>query len=162
MCVRIRLWPCTARGENLHVKKTDTTMGTNIMVVGIVVQLVLIAIFDGLFTMVMFRGWKTIRRHRNLMVLCAVTKFAITCMVVRGVYRTLELLQGWRGYLITNERFAIGLEGAMMAAAVTAFNILNPGKLLENDFAESSNASYQHSKTEIPLGPYIRDPERGN
>jgi hypothetical protein len=127
-------------------KKTSTTLGTNIMVIGIIVQLVLIAVFDALFTMVMVRGWKTIRKHKNLMVLCGVTKFVITCMVIRGVYRTMELLQGWRGYLITNERFAVGLEGAMMAAAVVAFNILNPGKLLQKEVGENT------SETKVDMG----------
>jgi hypothetical protein len=92
------------------------------------------------------------------MILCMVTKFVITCMVIRGVYRTMELLQGWRGYLITHERFAIGLEGSMMAAAVIAFNILNPGKLLEKELGENANVA-GINMGEVPLVTYTSDPE---
>jgi len=111
-------------------KKTDTALGTNIMVVGIILQLVSTCVFDLLFNTVMYRGWKDIRQSQCLLFLCGVTKFVVTCMVIRNVYRSIELLQGWRGYLITHERFTVGLEGTVMAASVLALNLFNLGRLL--------------------------------
>ena len=64
------------------------------------------------------------------MVLCAATMLSVTCVMIRGVYRSIELLQGWTGYLIENERFEIALDGAMIVAAVAVFNFCNPGVLL--------------------------------
>lgn len=56
--------------------------------------------------------------------------FSVLCIYVRSIYRTIELLQGWRGYLITHEKYFIALDGAMMVAAVAVFNIIHPGWLL--------------------------------
>ena len=111
-------------------KKTDTKPGTNIMVSGIIFQLALTCVFAALFAVVMFRGADAIRRNRHLVILCAATALTVACMVIHGVYRSVELLQGWRGYLITHERFAIALEGAMMFIAVASFNVNSPGFLL--------------------------------
>lgn len=59
--------------------------------------------------------------------LMAAMAFSITCIYIRSIYRTIELLQGWSGYLITHERFFIALDGAMMAPAVAIFNFIHPG-----------------------------------
>jgi hypothetical protein len=120
-------------------KKTSTTPGTNIMLVGIILQLVSTCIFDLLFNIVMYRGWKKIRKNEALMLVCGVTKLVVTCMVIRNVYRSIELLQGWRGFLITHERFTVGLEGAVMATSVLVLNLLNPGWLLTR--AQKSEAT---------------------
>jgi hypothetical protein len=111
-------------------KRTDTAVGTNVMLVGIILQLASTCIFNILFNIVMFRGWKDIRKNQHLMIVCCTTMFVVTCMVIRNVYRSIELLQGWRGFLITHEIFTIGLEGTVMLASVLALNLFNPGWLL--------------------------------
>lgn len=55
--------------------------------------------------------------------------FSVLCIYARSIYRTIELAQGWDGYLITNERYFIALDGAMMVAAVAVFNVFHPGWL---------------------------------
>ena len=35
-------------------------------------------------------------------------------MNLRGFYRSVELIQGWRGYLITHESYVIGLDAVPM------------------------------------------------
>jgi len=52
---------------------------------------------------------------------------SVVLIVIRSIYRTIELLQGWTGYLITTERYFIVLDGAMMVGAVGVFNIARPG-----------------------------------
>jgi len=56
---------------------------------------------------------------------------AIVCMITRGVYRSIELLQGWRGFLNTHQVYIIALDGALMVIAVVALNVCNPERLLK-------------------------------
>lgn len=58
---------------------------------------------------------------------------SIVCIYIRSIYRTIELSQGWSGYLITRERYFIALDGAMMTIAVGVFNFFHPGWLLPKD-----------------------------
>jgi len=111
-------------------KGKDTATATTIMVTGIIFQLASTVVFVTLMESVLFRGLSTLQANRPLLKLAAATMLSVTCMVIRGIYRSMELLQGWRGYLITNERFCIALEGLLMAVAVIIFNFYHPGRLL--------------------------------
>lgn len=111
-------------------KKTSTKPGTDTMVVGIVAQLVSTCVFALLLNYAFVKGSRQIRANRNLTLLSGATLLSIACMIIRGIYRSIELLQGWRGYLITTERYAIVLEGCMMIVAVAIFNIFHPGRLI--------------------------------
>jgi hypothetical protein len=55
---------------------------------------------------------------------------SLTMIFIRSIYRTVELLQGWSGYLITHEGYFIGLDGAIMVVAIGIFNFLDPVYLL--------------------------------
>lgn len=107
----------------------DTKNGTDIMVGGIVFQMAAIAVFSVLFCWVMVRALKSrseMLRQRNILMIAIATVMSIVLIVVRSVYRTIELLQGWEGYLITTEVFFIVLDGAMMVLAVAVFNVAQP------------------------------------
>jgi hypothetical protein len=52
--------------------------------------------------------------------------FSIVLIYIRSIYRTIELLQGWTGYLITHQAYFIALDGSMMVPAVAIFNIIHP------------------------------------
>jgi len=52
--------------------------------------------------------------------------FSILLIYIRSIYRTIELLQGWSGYLITHQRYFIALDGSMMVPAVSIFNFVHP------------------------------------
>lgn len=67
-------------------------------------------------------------RHAQL--LLAGIAFASTMIYVRGVYRSIELAQGWSGYLITHENYFTYLDGLPMALCFSAFAALHPGWLL--------------------------------
>ena len=45
----------------------------------------------------------------------------------RCVYRVAELSEGWDGHLIKIESYFIGLEGAIILAAVYLLNLFHPG-----------------------------------
>lgn len=55
---------------------------------------------------------------------------SVAAIYVRSVYRTVELLQGWRGYLIVREGYFVALDAAMMVVAVGVYNVLDPAVLL--------------------------------
>ena len=108
----------------------NTKPGTNIMVGGIIFQLVSISIFLVFFCLVLFRARRELKFARAVNLVALATVISIIAIYVRCVYRTIELLQGWTGYLITTERYFIALDGAMMVIAMAAFNIWNPSTLL--------------------------------
>lgn len=140
-------------------KKQSTDTATTIMVGGIMFQLVSTCIFTTLYQYVLFRGFETIRRNRPLLYLALATYLSVTCMVVRCIYRSMELRQGWRGYLITNERFAIAMEGYPMLVAIIIFNIFHPERLLRD--AREVQASTQNVFSALELGDRakIRKPD---
>ncbi|KAJ6083081.1 hypothetical protein N7467_007216 [Penicillium canescens] len=119
----------------------DTAPGTHIMVAGIVFQLFSITIF--VFCAADFVR-RTMRRRLlqsltgSVIPLFAAMVLSIVCVYIRSIYRTIELSQGWSGYLITHESYFIALDGAMMIVSVAVFNVLHPGWLLPSGRTISS------------------------
>ncbi|KAJ5239951.1 hypothetical protein N7468_004570 [Penicillium chermesinum] len=111
----------------------NTGTGTDIMVAGIVFQLFSITIF--VICAVDF-AFRTVRRRLlqklsgSVVPLLAAMVLSVMVIYARSIYRTIELVQGWSGYLITHEVYFIALDGAMMVIAVGVFNFLHPGWLL--------------------------------
>ncbi|WVR04189.1 hypothetical protein IAU60_001189 [Kwoniella sp. DSM 27419] len=62
--------------------------------------------------------------------LLAGVAFASAMIFVRGIYRSIELAQGWTGYLITHEAYFIYLDGLPMVLCLAAFAVSHPGWLL--------------------------------
>jgi len=124
---------------------TDTKPGTDTMVAGILFQLGSITIFAFFAVDFLHRTMRQKVLHTmtgTVVPLLAAMVFSITCIYIRSIYRTIELLQGWKGYLITNERFFIALDGTMMVLAVAIFNFIHPGYFLpKNKIIESSRDS---------------------
>ncbi|KAL7815094.1 RTA1 like domain-containing protein [Trichoderma gracile] len=109
----------------------DTTTGTHIMVAGIAFQLFTMTIFAVLV-------FDFLRRARRL-VMMRPTKLALIALFVaflmiyiRSIYRTVELAEGWTGFLITHEGYFIGLDAILMVIAAVVFLILDPAVLLRN------------------------------
>ncbi|KAL8995315.1 MAG: hypothetical protein Q9169_004919 [Polycauliona sp. 2 TL-2023] len=134
ICVDVVSLGVQAAGGGLAAKAfakgTDTKIGTNIMVAGIIFQMVSIIVFEVLFCLVTFKALPQIKASRSLSLLCGATTISVAAILVRSVYRTIELLQGWRGELITEENYFIALDGTMIVVALLVYNILNPGELL--------------------------------
>ena len=127
----------TATQSNKINGNTDT--GTHIMVAGIVFQLASITVFVACaldFIRRCFRDRLLLEKlmepsiRRSTLVLFTATTLSIIFIYIRCIYRTIELAQGWSGYLITHERYFIALDGAMMAPAVVIFNFFHPSWLL--------------------------------
>lgn len=101
------------------------------MVIGIIAQLVSGCFFVVFLTVVIPRAWIDIRKRGNRPILLAMTAivFSTTMMILRGFYRSVELLQGWNGFLITHEGYLIGLDATPMLIAMGILAVLNPGML---------------------------------
>lgn len=56
--------------------------------------------------------------------------FSFVAVYVRSIFRAVQLMQGFRGYLATHEKFFIGLDGVVMFLAIAVFNIVPPYILL--------------------------------
>jgi hypothetical protein len=80
---------------------------------------------------VFFRERKEIVASKPLRWLPAALVLVVICMIARGVYRSIELLQGRTGYLNTHEAYGIGLDGRLMVLAVLTLNLCIPGRLLQ-------------------------------
>ena len=119
-------------------KKSKT--GTNIMVGGILFQMASITIFVGFFVEFLRRVRKQKRSlGTKINILIAATAFSCIMIYIRSIYRTIELLQGWSGYLITHEGYFIGLDAALMLLAVAVFNFIHPGWFLPQSRNELMN-----------------------
>ncbi|KAK6907012.1 hypothetical protein I203_101001 [Kwoniella mangroviensis CBS 8507] len=53
-----------------------------------------------------------------------------TMILIRGIYRSIELTQGWTGHLMTTEMYQNILDALMMLIAVGIYNFIHPGYLL--------------------------------
>lgn len=118
------------------------------MVAGIVFQLVSISVFVyctiDFFLRIKRLGQLQLFTHGPLAALTGAMALSVVCIYIRSIYRTVELAQGWTGYLITHESYFIGLDGVMMVIAVGVFNLCHPGWLLP-------------SKSEVGLPQYRKN-----
>ncbi|KAK8861618.1 hypothetical protein IAR55_002441 [Kwoniella newhampshirensis] len=70
------------------------------------------------------------RDTRGWWFVMAGTAICSLMIIIRGVYRSIELVQGWNGYLISHEVYQDTLDGIPMILAVLAINIFHPGFFL--------------------------------
>ncbi|KAJ5369017.1 RTA1-domain-containing protein [Penicillium cataractarum] len=128
----------------------NTDPGTNTMVAGIVFQLISISVFvycgTDFFLRIKRFGQLKMFTRGPLAALTSAMILSVVCIYIRSIYRTIELAQGWTGYLITHESYFIGLDGVMMIIAVGVFNVCHPGWLLPSK-AEISLPQYQKTST---------------
>lgn len=121
--------------------------GTDIMVAGIVFQLGSITVFALLFLEFLRR----VRREKQrlgtkIVLLIFATALSGLMIYIRSIYRTVELLQGWSGYLITHEGYFIGLDAALMLVAVVAFNFIHPGWFLVEEGSSEFSSGFEVSE----------------
>jgi hypothetical protein len=121
----------------------DPTVGNNLMIAGLSVQVftllifILLALDFSLKTLRRIRALGSqgaldpahskLRQSRAFQGFLAALSFATLCIFTRSVYRVAELSEGWNGHLIKTQRYFIGLEGAIVGAAVLALNAFHPG-----------------------------------
>ena len=119
----------------------DTTNGTHIMVAGICFQMLTMSIYVLLVVIYIFRISKEKVKLTSKIKIFISGMSIITLMIfIRCIYRTVELLGGWNGYIITHEVYFACLDGLPMVITFIAFNIFHPGLFIKNEHkAEPSN-----------------------
>ncbi|KAH8426657.1 uncharacterized protein LDX57_004391 [Aspergillus melleus] len=134
-CIDVTCLTTQAVGGGLagaaYNNNTSTQPGTTTMVVGIITQLAAAVLFSLLVGFVMYRGAKELRENHPLFFMTSATAFATMMMIMRNVYRAIELTEGWRGYLITHEKYVLALDALPMVLAMGIYVIFNPGAQFE-------------------------------
>ncbi len=100
------------------------------MLSGIVFQLASTLVFTGLFIYIIVRANKKgnpALEIKKVWWVIAATALSVLCIIIRGIYRTIELQQGFKGELMTTQKYVLGLDGSMMILSVAVFNVINPG-----------------------------------
>ena len=131
----------------------DTATGTHIMVGGIIFQMATMTVYAGFVFDFLRRVFLRQRAYLSagggggggngggggggggnlttpVKKVLAALFISFVMIYIRSVYRTIELLEGWDGYLITNEGFFFGLDAALMVIAVAVFLVWDPAVLL--------------------------------
>ncbi|KAI0375049.1 RTA1-domain-containing protein [Pilatotrama ljubarskyi] len=136
--------------------QTQVDLGGNIMLAGIIFQLTSITIFVILMgeyffryltekparkpkkdptaeeTYVPIRGILTKKMKLLILSLLLMTFF----LVIRSVYRMIELIDGFSGKIIQTEIYFNIFDGGMVVCAIYTLNILHPGWLLERVYGD--------------------------
>ena len=69
-------------------------------------------------------------------------------IIMRAIYRVIELAQGWRGHLITTEPYFYCLDTAPMIVCMAVWIIGHPGVTLGKEFANPNLKSGQYGIVE--------------
>ncbi|CAO2647695.1 Nn.00g086170.m01.CDS01 [Neocucurbitaria sp. VM-36] len=130
-------------------------IGTDVMIAGIIFQVVVLAIFGFLVTEYSVRTYKRRDRlshnalalwdNRRFKFFCGAVVVAYVTIFVRCIYRIPELLGGWGGELMRVEIDFIILEGVMIVLTVLAQTIFHPG-LCFPALANTMGKKHQQSK----------------
>ncbi|KAI0825085.1 RTA1-domain-containing protein [Trametes gibbosa] len=138
--------------------QSEVDLGGNIMLAGIIFQLTSITVFVVLMieyfvryltdrparkakkdpaaeeSFSFSRGEVTPKMRLMIASLLMMTLF----LIIRSVYRMIELIDGFTGKIIQTEIYFNVFDGAMVVCAIYTLNILHPGWLLERVYREPS------------------------
>lgn len=118
--------------------ESEQDQGTHIMVAGIAFQLFTMTLF-GLLLLDFVRrvlGSNDAFRSsttRGMKLVFGAVGISFVMIYTRSVYRTVELAQGWNGYLISHEAYFIGLDAAIMVVAVGVFVGFDPAVIFRRE-----------------------------
>ncbi|KAL8290244.1 hypothetical protein RQP46_003183 [Phenoliferia psychrophenolica] len=126
-------------------QRKDSKVGTHIMVGGIAFQTFSMIIFCGLFADFFLAARKDASYARNLEgrrvnLFVYGLVFSSFWILVRCIYRTAELAEGFTGYLITTQPYFLVLDSAAMVLAMGVWNVTHPYFCLP-DFKSLSEVS---------------------
>ncbi|KAJ3140451.1 hypothetical protein HK100_009503 [Physocladia obscura] len=136
------------------------TMGTNILIGGLIIQVISYASFLTTALVVYSRGKKLNDEEEWRRMFQALFTGAILVMI-RSVFRVIEFAMGYNGPIATNEKFMYVFDFGLVAGAMLLFNIFHPGKLLRSapaskitrDVESAQNPPARFVEMES-LGPY--------
>jgi hypothetical protein len=112
-------------------KNKSTKLGSNVIVAGIIFQLITMLSFSVCGTSFLVRSRHAPQPKETIVTFGAIIAFI--CVFIRNCYRTVAFLQGWTGFLSSHEVFFIVLDACMILIASIALNICDPAALLRDD-----------------------------
>ncbi|KAI2472343.1 RTA1-domain-containing protein [Annulohypoxylon bovei var. microspora] len=107
----------------------QTKLGTNIMVAGVIFQLVAMTIFT-IFTLDFLRRSSKFGMPQEYNKIIIAMFISLTAIFARSIFRAIELIEGWNGYLMMHEVYFIALDGALMVLAVIIFLPFDPARTI--------------------------------
>ncbi|GJE86149.1 RTA1 domain-containing protein [Phanerochaete sordida] len=149
---------------------STTNLGANVMLAGIVFQLVAMLAFSTLAAEYFYRfakdrpirGKDTSTANRDSVatavnaprpwdkrhkLMALGLTISTTFLIIRGIYRTIELGDGWNGKVLRTEVYFTVFDAAMVAVSTYSLNLLNPGVLLYSRHSvRDSEEDYQLGK----------------
>ncbi|VDB99988.1 unnamed protein product [Peniophora sp. CBMAI 1063] len=140
--------------------KAGSDLGANIMLAGIIFQLVCIIIYTALAAEFLWHYVKDrpfrrafVYEHRSqtprrlkimLLGMCIMT----VLLFIRSIYRTVELADGWDGVIINTEWPFDIFDGAMITLAMITLNVIHPGFfLVPEEYTEEDALAARGGKT---------------
>ncbi|KAL9131459.1 MAG: hypothetical protein Q9217_000607 [Psora testacea] len=169
-------------------KPDQMTLGNNLAIAGIVLQVVTLAVFAGLGGLYFSRRYKHQKiepqptdpqlQTKAFKFFLGALAIAFTTMFIRCVYRIPELSGGWSSELMMDEGLFIALDNVMVLTTMIELTVFHPGwcfpamarpimigKRQILGVREAERVSQTGSKTEpdmITSGPMEKDKDSGN
>lgn len=139
--------------------------GSNIAAAGVAVQLAGYLLFFCLFAVFYYR----IRRDpppglEQMHPLMLATMASSAWIILRSIYRLIEMGEGWDGVINNTEWCLFVFDGAFVFIAVTIYNFVHPGKYLPREFSwnyhpEKHGAWWAGEKENMLESPPVAYPE---
>ncbi|KAH9479751.1 hypothetical protein JR316_0008346 [Psilocybe cubensis] len=144
-------------GGGIAASATDNPsqidLGSRIMLVGIVVQLVVIIGFSVLAAEFLIRFYKNMpfqgrsdesmrkllntevksRMTPNIKLILYGVLLSTVFFLVRSIYRVIELSEGWEGPVMRTQMYFNIMDGLMIVLAMYTVNVFHPGRYLATD-----------------------------
>ncbi|KAI0056244.1 RTA1-domain-containing protein [Artomyces pyxidatus] len=153
-----------ATASNADNDLHKANIGGNIMLGGIVFQLVAIVFYVALAGEFLFRYIKdrpflrsgsVLQRRgsttQRMKILLGGMSFMTVCIFIRSIYRTIELSDGWDGKIMSTQVLFNVLDGAMICLAMFTLNACHPGFLLKPDVIHTGSPDWQMGTLPITL-----------
>ncbi|CAE6479844.1 unnamed protein product [Rhizoctonia solani] len=134
------------------------------MLAGIVIQLAAVTLFDLLSIEFVIRyafgrpahGASTDHeKHKipkRVVLMLVGLGIASVFILIRSIYRTIELTDGWNGRIISTEKWFNWFDGGAIVMAMVTFNVFHPGFLIKDygnkllDFGQTPTNGSQEQK----------------
>jgi hypothetical protein len=114
-------------------KQKDPTLGKNILLAGLAIQVFDFLIFLTMLSIFFTKARKVVWERKEGRVFLVAFVTATLFVYLRTCFRLAEVAQGVQKYLFTHEDYFAGLEFAPIAGAMVLFNFWHPGRCLKKE-----------------------------
>ncbi|KAG6917911.1 hypothetical protein DXG01_000520 [Tephrocybe rancida] len=138
-----------AAGGALSASANSTHLnfiGSRVFLAGLIVQLISFATFTGIYLVFLYRVRKNMYEtwcqdhtkawYNDWRALGCVLFLSCIGILIRSLYRVIELSQGYAGHLATTEAFFYGLDTLPLFTAVALYTPFWPGRFIANSETE--------------------------